>query len=139
MVRALGDAAGIEVSTDCERRESGLAVRIQGDPAFFSAEVTRALEIVLRGVAARAGVRSPVRVHVDGTEEREAALRRLAEETADAVRQDGQPRTLPALNSWERRQVHMTLQEQSDIVSTSSGEGRDRTLTVALRPGQGPA
>jgi spoIIIJ-associated protein len=137
VVRALGEAAGLDASADCERRESGLAVRVQGDPGFFSAEVVRALEIVLRGVAARAGLRGPVRVHVDGTEEREAALRRLAEETAEAVRRDGQPRTLPALNSWERRQVHVTLQGYPDVVSSSSGEGRERTLTVSRRAGDG--
>ena len=133
VVRALGEAAGLDASADCERRESGLAVRLQGDPTFFSTEVVRALEIVLRGVAARAGFRGPVRVHVDGTEEREVALRRLAEETAEAVRRDGQPRTLPALNSWERRQVHVTLQDYPDVVSSSSGEGRERTLTVSRR------
>jgi predicted RNA-binding protein Jag len=137
VVQALGQAAGLDASADCERRESGLAVRVQGDPGFFSAEVVRALEIVLRGVAARAGFRGPVRVHVDGTEEREAALRRLAEEAAEAVRRDGQPRTLPALNSWERRQVHVTLQDYPDVVSSSSGEGRERTLTVSRRAGEG--
>lgn len=40
---------------------------------------------------------------------------------------------LPNLKSWERRVVHMCLQDDKDIVSESVGEGRDRTLIVKPR------
>jgi spoIIIJ-associated protein len=35
------------------------------------------------------------------------------------------------LNSYERRIVHMALQDEADVCTYSVGEGMDRRLTIA--------
>lgn len=37
---------------------------------------------------------------------------------------------LPLLRSWERRVVHLLLQEDKEVMTESIGEGRDRTLVI---------
>lgn len=40
---------------------------------------------------------------------------------------------LPSLKSWERRIVHLFLQDDPDVVSESIGEGKNRTLVIKPR------
>ena len=57
-------------------------------------------------------------------------LKQLVEQTKSRVLSQQQPVTLQHLKAWERRTVHMLLQDDPDVVSQSSGEGRDRVLTI---------
>ena len=60
-------------------------------------------------------------------------------ERAEVVRQEGRPRTMPPLNAYERRIVHVALTDASGIVTYSVGEGADRRVTIAPAPGpRGP-
>ena len=43
------------------------------------------------------------------------------------------PRETEPLNSYDRRQVHLALQDQPDLKSFSVGEGAARRVTVAPR------
>jgi spoIIIJ-associated protein len=60
-------------------------------------------------------------------------LERLAMQTKDRVLQEGREISLPSLKSWERRIVHMYLQDDEEVASESMGEGRERTLVVKPR------
>ena len=40
---------------------------------------------------------------------------------------------LENLKSWERREIHLFLQEDKEVVSESVGEGKERTLVVKPR------
>ena len=42
---------------------------------------------------------------------------------------------MPPLNAYERRVVHMALQDVPGITTASSGEGAERRLTIAPAPG----
>ena len=57
-------------------------------------------------------------------------LRNLAEQTKQRVLTEGQEIYLPSLKPWERREVHMYLSEDEEVVSESVGEGKERTLVV---------
>jgi spoIIIJ-associated protein len=57
-------------------------------------------------------------------------LRNLAEQTKQRVLTEGQEIYLPSLKPWERREVHMYLSDDEEVVSESVGEGKDRTLVV---------
>jgi hypothetical protein len=46
---------------------------------------------------------------------------------------DGQARTTPPLNAYERRVVHVTLEGRDGVTTFSVGEGHARRVTVAVK------
>jgi spoIIIJ-associated protein len=64
---------------------------------------------------------------------REAELRAMAMHAAARVRSTGTAFTFGAMNSNERRIIHVALAESPDLQTESIGEGSERKLKVALR------
>jgi spoIIIJ-associated protein len=61
---------------------------------------------------------------------REESLIGLAERVARQVARNGRPISLEPMPANERRIVHMTLKELSDVRTESSGEGEQRRITI---------
>jgi len=143
LVRDLGRAAGLELAADLEETDEGLLLRLGGaDRDFFleeDGEVLKALEHVLHKVAQ--GENEPRRLIVECEgyrTHRDDALRRRALLLAEQVLADGRPRRTEALNSYERRIVHVTLAEVEGVRTFSVGEGADRRVTVAPAGAEAP-
>ena len=64
---------------------------------------------------------------------RKAELQAMARFAAQNVRKNERPFTFGVLNSTERRVIHLTLQEEEDLVTESVGVGRDRRLQVRYK------
>ncbi len=64
---------------------------------------------------------------------RKAELQAMARFAAQNVRKNDRPFTFGVLNSTERRVIHLTLQEESDLTTESVGFGKDRRLQVRLK------
>ncbi len=64
---------------------------------------------------------------------RKAELQAMARFAAQNVRKNDRPFTFGVLNSTERRVIHLTLQEEPDLITESVGAGRDRRLQVRLK------
>ena len=64
---------------------------------------------------------------------RKAELQAMARFAAQNVRKNDRPFTFGVLNSTERRVIHLTLQEEPDLLTESVGAGRDRRLQVRLK------
>lgn len=64
---------------------------------------------------------------------REESLIGLAERVARQVARNGRPISLEPMPANERRIVHMTLKELSDVRTESSGEGDGRRVTIYPR------
>jgi len=64
---------------------------------------------------------------------RRAELQAMARFAANNVRKSDRPFTFGILNSTERRVIHLTLQNESDLITESVGVGRDRRLQVRLK------
>jgi len=62
--------------------------------------------------------------------EREEYLRGLSERLKNDVLETGAEKTIRGLKPWERRFVHLLFQEDLDVATESSGEGRDRVLVI---------
>ena len=142
LVRDIGRTAGLELSADLEETEEGLLLRLGGaDRDFFlqeDGEVLKALEHVLHKVAQSENEPRRLIVECEGYRaHRDDALRRRALLLAEQVLADGRPRRTEALNSYERRIVHVTLAEVHGVRTFSVGEGADRRVTVA--PGEAGA
>ena len=66
----------------------------------------------------------------DGKDE---ILRQQAIDAAKEVRRWGEPVTLPKMNSHDRRIIHITLENESDIHTESSGDGSMKSVVVSLK------
>jgi spoIIIJ-associated protein len=136
VVRALGEAASLQLEVEIEEGEEALRVLLGGGDRYFFLEedgaVLRAVEHLLLRMFARDVAPLGIVVECEGYRElRDEALRAQARDLAAAVATDGKPRTSPALNSYERRIVHLALAEVEGVVTFSVGEGGDRRVTVA--------
>jgi spoIIIJ-associated protein len=145
LLRAVSDAAALDVGVELAEREGTLEVRLSGPdaPFFVGADgegaVLRALEHLLQRVYATAGGEEPLRLECEGfREQREKRLAETALALAAAVREDGVPRTTAPLNAYERRLVHVALSGAAGIVTYSVGEGSGRRVTVAPAPPERP-
>lgn len=66
---------------------------------------------------------------------REAELRAMANHAAERVRSTGREFLFGPMNANERRIIHLTLADNEDLVTESTGEGSARKLRVALKTG----
>lgn len=62
---------------------------------------------------------------------REESLHALAERVAYRVQRNGRPFTLEAMPASDRRIIHLTLRERTDVETYSIGEGPARRVVVA--------
>ena len=61
---------------------------------------------------------------------RERALKRLSREIATKVIRTGKPWTLEPMNPFERRLIHLTLQNDSRVITKSEGQGIYRKVKI---------
>ena len=146
LVRAVAEAGALELEAEIEESEEALVLRLQGkDCSFFHGEDGRgeplfAFEHLAHRMYSQALYPRALRVRCEGfRERRDQALAEEALQLAEAVRSDGNPRTLPPLNAYERRIVHLALQDAPGVTTFSVGEGRDRRVTVAPKKAEPPS
>lgn len=61
---------------------------------------------------------------------RERALRKMSKDIAFKVIKSGRPWTLEPMNPFERRLIHLTLQNDSRVTTKSEGQGIYRKVTI---------
>jgi len=66
----------------------------------------------------------------DYKKNRSEYLTNLADETRERVITEQKEVYLPNLKPWERRIVHLYFKDDKEVVSESTGEGKERTLLV---------
>jgi spoIIIJ-associated protein len=64
---------------------------------------------------------------------RETELRAMARHAAERVRSTGVPFFFGPMSAAERRLIHLTLAEETDLFTESVGEGNARRLKVSLK------
>jgi len=121
-------AAGEHYKINIETTESGLLIGRHG-------ETINGLQLLI-GVILYKKLGKWVRVVVDigdYRKMREESIREMVNRIISEVEQTGQPVTLPYLSPLERRIVHLICSENEKVMSESSGDGRDRRVTVKPR------
>lgn len=113
----------IEINLNTE--DSGIVIGYHGD-------TLESLQLILSlCIARKLGEFKRVSVEVgEYKKKREEWLRNLAAETKDRVLSENKEIYLSDLKSWERRVVHIILQNDQEVISESIGEGKDRVLVV---------
>lgn len=69
----------------------------------------------------------------DWRKQKEAELKSRAAEYGKQVVTSGQDLELEPMPAWQRRVVHMVIQEMGGLASESIGEGRDRHIVIKLK------
>jgi len=119
------DRDGENVNIFLDTKDTGVVIGYHGD-------TLEGLQLVLSLCVARKLGRF-VRIFLDVGDykkNRTEWLKTLAMETKERVMNDGKEIAIPELKSWERRVVHLLLQDDAEVISESQGEGRDRVLVV---------
>ncbi|HKR58936.1 MAG TPA: R3H domain-containing nucleic acid-binding protein [Pyrinomonadaceae bacterium] len=130
---------GLDLSVSLEEVTDGAALDLDGrDAELLLAEGGEALEAIQHLVNQAFGRKlergERLVCDVRGFRAtREAELRAMAQHAASQVRASGQPFTFGAMNSNERRILHLTLADSTDLQTESIGEAKDRRLKVTLK------
>jgi spoIIIJ-associated protein len=129
-----GDFEIIE-SKDVESVEIILNTKDTGVVIGYHGDTLEGLQLVLSLCVAR-NLGRFVRISIDVGDykkNRSEWLKTLAMETKERVLTEGREMAVPELKSWERRIVHLLLENDNEVMSESRGEGRDRVLVVSPR------
>lgn len=125
-VSVSGSEDGISIVLETE--DGGMVIGHHG-------ETLDALQLVLSLVIAKElGEFARVSLEVgDYRKSREEYLKGLAQSSKERALAEGHDITLPMLKPWERRIIHLMLQDDNEVVSESVGEGKERVLVVRPR------
>lgn len=69
----------------------------------------------------------------DYRQKREETLRNMAQQYAEQVISTKEPAILPYFLAAERRIIHLALQDNPQVSSESTGEGKERRITIKLK------
>jgi len=123
-VRGVGDAILLDVSG----RDLGMLIGWRG-------ETLRALQTITNLLVGRKlGPDRRVIVDVERyRQRREHTVREIAYRAARQVKVTGDPITLDAMQAFERRAIHLALEDDPDVTTNSVGEEPDRRVVVIPR------
>lgn len=72
-----------------------------------------------------------ISIEVDGYKKtRTEYLQKLAQDARERAISENQEQVITSLKSWERRIVHLILQDDEEVSSESAGTGRERVLII---------
>jgi len=120
-IKESDESIDVEVDTD----DPGLLIGHHGD-------TLDSLQLVLSLIIAKyLGEFKRVTLEVsDYKKNRAEYLESLARETKEKVLSENKEIYLPNLKPWERRIVHLYFKDDRQVMSESTGEGKERTLMV---------
>ena len=108
-----------------ETKDTGMVIGYHG-------EGLESLQLMLSlMISKKLGHFQRVSIEVDGYKKnRTEYLHKLALQTKEKALAEQTEQVLVSLKPWERRVVHLFLQDDDQVTSESSGEGKDRVLVV---------
>jgi spoIIIJ-associated protein len=127
---------GIDTKMEILETEEAIEVTLETEDTGiiigYHGETLEALQLVLSLLLAKQnGEFKRVSIEVgDYKKNRIEWLERLALDTKERALSEGKEVYLSELKSWERRVVHLLLQDDKEVTSESSGEGKDRVLVI---------
>lgn len=138
LIELFGDLR-FDLSVSSEKTDEGYLFDLKGNDASFllneSGEMLDALETILFQIYGKEIDRTERFIcDADGFRQtRKAELQAMARFAAQNVRKNGKHFTFGKLNGTERRVIHLTLQTETDLITESVGDGRDRRLQVKIK------
>ena len=139
LIEKLFSLLEIEGTFTLEEQEDTLDVMMEtkdtGIVIGYHGEVLESLQLILSlAVAKKIGRFVRVSIEVDGYKKnRTEYLHNLAMQIKEKALAENKEQVLSSLKSWERRIIHLYLQNDEQVTSESSGEGKDRVLVIKPR------
>ena len=132
---SLGIDGDFKISEDEEAISVTLETEDTGIVIGYHGETLEALQLVLSLILAKqTGEFKRVSLEAgDYKKNREEWLEKLAMDAKERAVSQNKEVYLSELKSWERRVVHLLLQDDKEVVSESSGECKDRILVIKPR------
>ena len=126
-IRSSGTGPDDPAIIDVQGEDAGLLIGRRG-------ETLQALQFVVNLLLNRQeNQRTHVIVDVEQYRERRSRnISTMAKRMAERVIASGRPVTLEPMSASDRRTVHMALADHNQVTTESSGEGRDRKVTISL-------
>ncbi|MDB4897303.1 MAG: jag [Firmicutes bacterium] len=138
-LREVCDAMGVEVTISMQEQNEYLHVDVAGAEAGIlighHGQTLDAMQYLVNLVASKVGDDGQ-RVLLDVEDyrkRREETLTRLATRLAERVKRNGESMVLEPMSAHERRVIHLALQENPDVVTTSEGEEPFRRVVIQLK------
>lgn len=128
--------ASFEASVEVEQKDNLINIDIATSDAQTligrQGLVLADIQLLLRKIIKKkTSEESYVSVDVDNYKKnKENYLKDLAWRVADEVLKTGREREIPLMSSFDRRIVHIELQERNDVLAESVGEGEERKIIV---------
>ena len=128
----LGVKANISLSTSEDTIIIEVATEETGMLIGYHGETLESLQLVLSlCISKQLGEFQRISVEIgEYKKNRTDYLKQLVEHTKEQVLFQKKQIALPNLKAWERREAHMLLQDDPDVVTESIGEGRERVFTI---------
>ncbi|OGM03892.1 hypothetical protein A2715_03805 [Candidatus Woesebacteria bacterium RIFCSPHIGHO2_01_FULL_39_32] len=138
LLTLMGLKAQASVYEDTENEAIRIDIDAKDEAGLLIGNRGRTLQSIqsLIGIMARNKLNEWVRIIVnisDWREKEEERLKKLATQVAERAKDTGEPQHLYNLSSAQRRIIHLTLSEDSEINTESVGEGKDRYLIVSSK------
>lgn len=126
------------VSVLVETKDAGRLIGYRGDSL-------ESLQLIVNQIMLRktgefsakdgsASDRKRVILDVEGwRKQKEEDLKNSASEWAKQVLESGKEMELEPMSPWQRRVVHMAVEETGSLLSESIGEGRDRHIIIKIK------
>jgi spoIIIJ-associated protein len=127
----------LEGSYDISEVEGGFNVAIETEDAGrligFKGESLSSLQLLVNQMMTKYQTEEFKRVIIDVSgwrQNKEVELAEKAKEWIEQVKESKEEMALEPMPSWQRRVVHMVVQDSDGVESESVDEGRDRHLVI---------
>jgi spoIIIJ-associated protein len=135
-IKKFFESLEIDVNFNISEDEEAIAVTLETEDTGiligYHGETLEALQLVLSLLLAKKrGEFKRVSLEVgDYKKNRSEWLETLALDAKERAIAENKEIYLSELKSWERRVIHLLLQDDKEVVSESTGEGKDRVLVI---------
>ena len=136
VIKNLFASLGVDASFTISEDEEAIGVTLETEDTGiiigYPGETLEALQLVLSLLLAKKrGEFKRVSLEVgDYKKNRSEWLERLALDAKERAISENKEIYLSDLKPWERRVIHLLLQDDKEVVSESTGEGKDRVLVI---------
>lgn len=143
LLNSVFEQVGFDLNAVADKTAAGCFLNITGGDSVFllnqGGEVLDALQHLLNQALGRTlGKDERIVCDVEGFRAgREAELRAMALHAAQRVRATASAFVFGPMDASERRVIHVSLSNESDLQTESIGEGNARRLRVSLKPSVG--
>jgi spoIIIJ-associated protein len=141
MLTEMLDLLGLAFDLKVEMKEDYCLVNLEGPDRSYlldrKGEGINALQYIFNKVYnQQRPERDRIKITLDSNgfrQDREDELRQMAVRSAEKVKQFGNDCILTPLNPYERRIVHLSLQDDPDVDTFSRGEGFLKCITITMK------